>query len=131
MTNIDQTGIQVFPIQNQLVSGPKGPLAVRLYMDFSSDTEYDVDLQNIQALGQFDLCQTLFIDNSAGGSAVTVNIGAKGTPTQTIVAKAGSQGYYNVVCPNPILMQFSSAGGAPCTALLIDVAIPGMVWSTI
>lgn len=130
MANIDQGSVQVFPIQN-MVQTTKGPLAVRLFMDFGAQPEYDLDLQAIQAKNQFDFCQTLFIDNSAGGSAVTVTIGAKGVPVQTIVAKAGSQGYYQVVCPNPILMQFTSAGGAPCTVLLIDVAIPGAVWSAI
>jgi hypothetical protein len=128
--NIDQNQIQIFPIQNQ-VQTTKGPLAVRLWMDFATQPEYDLDLQSIQSRNQFDLCQTIFIDNSLGGSAVTVNIGVAGSPTQTIVAKAGTQGYYNVVCPNPILMQFISAGGAPCTVLLIDVAIPGAVWPTV
>jgi hypothetical protein len=131
MVNLDQSQFQIFPIQNQLIGSKKGPLAVRIFMDFSAQPEYDLNLQNIQANGQFDLCQTIFVDNAAGGSAVTITIGPSGTPLQTIVVRAGSQGYYNVICPNPILMQFASAGGAPCTVFLIDVAIPGATWSAI
>lgn len=130
MANIDQNQVQVFPIMSQ-VQTTKGPLAVLLFMDFGAQNEYDLNLQSIQARDVFDFCQAMFIDNSAGGAAVTVNIGNPGTPVMTIVAKAGSQGWYNVVCPNPIQIQFTSAGGSPCKVLLVDVAIPGATWSAI
>ena len=128
MGAIDQRTIQMIPVQNQQVVGKKGPLAARLSIDFTSQSDYDLDMQNAQSLNQFDLCQTMFIDNSAGGAAVEVTINSSG---QKIVAKAGTQGYYNVMCPNPIKMHFSSAGGALVTVFLIDVAIPGAVWSAI
>ena len=129
--NLNADQLQISPIQNQQVAGRLGPLAVRLFMDFSVQNEYDVNLQNVQAQNKFDLCQTVFIDNSAGGAAVTLTIGVKGSPTFTVVAKAGTQGYYQVICPNPIVMQFTSSGGAPCTAYLINIAISGVVWSAV
>ena len=52
--------------------GKKGPLAVRLIMDFTQTNEYDLNLQNTQATAQFDLCQTLFVDNSQGGAPLTI-----------------------------------------------------------
>lgn len=125
--NINQQQLQFPPIQNQLVVGKKGPLAARLIIDFSTTQSYDLDMQQVQSTNQFDLCQTIFIDNSQGGAAVTVTIGGSG---QMIVAKAGTQGYYNVLCPNPIKINFQSGGGAPCTIFLINVAIPGAVWNT-
>src|ERR1700677_2605371 len=125
--NIDQNQLQIFPIQSQ-VQTTNGPLAVLLFMDFGAQPEYDLDLQNIQARGFFDFCQSVYIDNSAGGAAVELDIGNPDTPIMTVVAKAGSQGWYNVVCQNPIQMRFSSSGGAPCKVLLADVAIPGATW---
>ena len=129
--NINQQQIQVTPAQFQLVVGAKGALAARLYLDFTQATEYDLDMQNIQATNQFDLCQTIWVDNSQGGSAVTVNIGTPGTAYQTIVIKSGQQGYYNVVCQNPIKMQFLCGGGSPVVVLLLNVAIQGNQWSAI
>lgn len=129
--NLNTDQLQVVPIQNQMVAGRLGPLAVRLYVDFAQTSEFDVSLQNMQARGQFDLCQTIFVDNSQGGAAVNITIGVPGSPIFTIVAKAGTQGYYQVICPNPILMQFTSNGGAPCTIYLINIAIPGVVWSAV
>jgi hypothetical protein len=100
-------------------------------MDFSQAPEYDFNLQNLQATNQFDLCQTVFIDNSAGGAAVTLTFGVPNSPIFTVVAKAGTQGYYQVIAPNPLVFQFKSSGGAPCTAYLINIAIPGVVWSAV
>ena len=128
MSNVNQGQIQVIGSQNQLMVGGKGPLAVRLFLDFSAQPEYVLDLQNMQSLNQFDLCQTLFVDNADGGSAVIITIPSSG---QRIVVKAGEQGYFNVICPNPIKIVFDAAGGQPVTVFLINVAIPGAVWTAI
>lgn len=128
MANLDQLHIQFLPAQNQLMVGRKGPLACRLNLDFTLSAEYTLDLQNAQSLNQFDLCQTIFVDNSVGGAAVTITIPQSG---QSIVVKAGTQGYFNVICPNPIGMVFDSAGGSRVTIFLINVAIPGATWSAI
>jgi hypothetical protein len=124
--NIDQQQLQIIPAQNQLIAGAKGPLAVRLFLDFSAQTQYVLDLQNMQGNNQFDLCQTLYIDNADGGSAVLITIPGSG---QRITAKSGFQGYVNVICPNPIKMIFDCAGGSPVTVFLINVAIPGAIWN--
>jgi len=128
MSNLNQEQIQMLPIKNQLiVQGNRGPLAARIVLDFTATQDYDLDLQQMQSTNQFDLCQTIFIDNADGGAALTITINGSG---QRIVAKAGTQGYYNVLCPNPIKLHFNSAGGAICNVFLIDVAIPGAVWPT-
>ena len=124
---IDQTQVQITPINNQLMVGKKGPLALRLIMDFTQTSEYDLNLQNTQATAQFDLCQTLFVDNSQGGAPLTIIFPTNG---QTIVVKAGTQGYYNVMCPNPIAIQFQCSGGQIITVFLINIAIPGATWPT-
>lgn len=126
MNNIDQKQIQFLPTQNQLVVGKKGPLAAFMLLDFTVTNEWDLDMQQVQGTNQFDLCQTIFIDASAAGAAFQVFIPSS---QQIIIAKPGTQGYYNVICPNPIKMQFSCAGGF-VRVHLTNVAIPGMVWST-
>ncbi len=128
MANINQQQVQQIASQNQLMVGGKGPLALRLFLDFAAQTEYVFDAQNLQATNQFDLCQTLYVDNADGGSAVIITIPTSG---QRIVVKAGEQGYFNVICPNPIKLVFDCAGGSPVTVFLINVAIPGAVWSAI
>ena len=128
MANINQQAIQFITTQNQLLVTGKGPLAARLIVDFTAQSDYDLDMQNAQSLNQFDLCQTIFVDNSVGGAAVTITINGSG---QVIVVKAGQQGYYNVMCPNPIKIHFNSAGGGLVTVFLIDVAIPGATWSAV
>jgi hypothetical protein len=128
VANLNQQQVQVVQSQNQLLVGAKGPLALRLYLDFAAQSEYVVDLQNLQATNQFDLCQCIYVDNADGGSAVIIAIPSSG---QRIIVKAGEQGYFNVICPNPIKFVFDCAGGNPVTVLLINVAIPGAVWSAI
>jgi len=124
--NVNQGQVQFIPSQNQLLMGKKGPLCARINMDFSAASAYHLDMQQVQSTNQFDFCQTIFVDNSAGGAAISITIQGSG---QVIVAKAGTQGYYNVVCPNPIVMDFNSAGGQLAQILLINVAIPGSVWT--
>ena len=126
--NIDNEQLQFGPSKNQLIVGGKGGLWCRLNLDFTVQPQYVLDMQHAQSLNRFDLCQTIFVDNSAGGAAVNITIPASG---HVIVVKAGAQGYYNVICPNPIGMVFDSAGGSRVTVFLINVAIPGSTWSAI
>jgi hypothetical protein len=123
--NVNQGQIQFIASRNQLLMGKKGPLVARVTMDFNASPTYHLDMQQVQSTNQFDFCQTIFVDNSAGGAPISITIGTSG---QVIIAKAGTQGYYNVVCPNPIVMDFASSGGQLAQILLINVAIPGAVW---
>jgi hypothetical protein len=124
--NINQDQMQIGPTQNQLMVGKKGPLFAFLLLDFTQTPEYDLDMQQVIATNQFDLCQTLFIDASLAGADFQVFIPAS---QQIIIAKAGTQGYYNVIAPNPIRMVFTCAGGM-VRVHLTNVAIPGAVWPT-
>lgn len=128
MANVDQDKVQILPIQNQLIAGKKGGLAVRLFLDFSAQPEFVVDLQQIQSTARFDLCQTIYVDNADGGSAVIITIPSSGF---RVVVKAGEQGFFQVICPNPIKIVFDCAGGNPVTVFLINTAIPGAIWSAI
>ena len=126
MTPINQEQIQSVPSMLQMVTGAKGPLALRLNLDFTIDSEFALDLQNYQSLNRFDLCQAVKIDNELGGTSFTLEVPVSG---DRITAKAGTQGFYNIICPNPIKMVFKCAGGGRVTVFLINTAIPGSVWS--
>lgn len=126
--NIDQTQIQFVPLQNQLMVGKRGPVGARIVMDFASAPEYDLDMQNVQSRALFDLCQTIYVDNSQGGAALRIEIAGSG---QVVIVPNLLQGYFNVLCPNPIRMKFTCSGGQVITVILCDVAIPGATWSTV
>ena len=130
MSAINPTQLQFMASQNQLAATGQGPLACRIIMPFATQALYTLDLQAQQAQNKFDLCQTIFVDNSddtGGGGVVTIIIPSSG---QQIVIPAQTQGYFNVVCPNPIAMSFASTGTQTVNVLLLDVAIPGAVWTT-
>ena len=128
MSLINQQQLQMIPTQNQLIAGTKGPLAVRLFLDFTAQTQYVLDLQNMQGTNQFDLCQSVYIDNADGGAAVILTVPSSGF---RFVAKSGFIGWVNIICPNPIKIQFDCAGGSPVTVFLVNVAIPGAAYSAI
>ena len=113
--------------QNQLVPD-EGPKAIPLLIDFSgATTEWDVDLTNQQQQQYISMIQTLFIDASLSADDVFVTFPITG---QKIQAKAGTQGYYNVLCPNPPRMMFTgTADTQVIPVFLINVPIAGVVWS--
>jgi hypothetical protein len=120
--------LNFFPMTSQEVPD-EGPKAIPLRLDFSgTTTEYDLDLTNQQQQGYISMIQTLYIDLSATGAAdlvVTMN-----GSNQVIQAKAGTQGYYSVMCPNPPKLKFTStADSAVVPVFLINVPIAGVTWS--
>lgn len=106
----------------------EGPKAIPLLLDFSGSVgNYTLDFLVQQQQGFFSMLQTIYVDNSQGTNDVTITLNIS---NQKIVAKAGTQGYYSVLCPNPIRLTFSSAiNGVIVPVFLINVPISGMVWS--
>jgi hypothetical protein len=82
------------------------------------------------ALARFSMLQTIFIDMDGQANPLTVTINGSG---QRIIAKQNTQGYYNVLAPNPIKVRFqTSAGGVIALPVyLCNMAIPGSVWATV
>lgn len=107
----------------------EGPKALPLLLDFSGTvTEYDLDLTNQQQQGYITMIQTIYIDLSRSGAAdLTITINGS---QQVIKAKAGTQGYYSVLVPNPPKLTFaSSASSAVVPVYLINVPVAGVVWT--
>lgn len=107
----------------------EGPKAIPVLLDFTQANNYDLDLQLIGQQGRISMVQTLFVDMSASDIAMTVSVNGS---LQQIVCKGRTQGYYQVLCPTPVKLSFSCAGGpAGVKVYLVNVAIPGAVWPTL
>ena len=106
----------------------EGPVAIPIQLDFSGSTpSYSINLLLQQQQTRISLVQTVWIDMSNSSNDMTVFIPQV---NQTIVAKAGTQGYYPVLCPNPIEMVAAVATQGDINQMtLINVAIAGVVWS--
>lgn len=131
---MNQQQIQISLTNNQTVPA-EGPKCIPLVVNFQTpaNSEQDLDLLLTEQQGYMTMIQTVFIDMS--GSANTLSIVIKGS-NQVIVAKAHTQGYYPVLCPNPSGFRFLlSNGGAPATGdlvpvFLINVPIAGVQWAS-
>ena len=127
MANLDQTSLQFQPVNNQEVP-QEGPKAIPIKLDFSKATEYDLDLQNLQERGFIAMVQSIYVDASAATAATIV---AFNSTNQNITAKAATQGYYSVLCPNPPKMKFiNTSGSDQVVVFLLNVPVAGVVWAT-
>jgi hypothetical protein len=102
-------------------------------LDFSASNgdPIEINAQYFQSLGKFSMLQTLFIDMDGAANNLRIRVGTSG---QIIVAKVNTQGYYTVLAPNPFTLEFESAAPGSTDNLpvyLINVPIPGVVWSTV
>lgn len=124
-----QTRFSVIPNQAIPTEGPK---AIPLVLDFSAANNegIEVDLTMFEQQARMSMVQTLYIDMSQAANPLTVNCNDSG---QKIVAKVGTQGYYNVLVPNPAKFRFESVQGSTdnLPVYLINVPIPGVVWPTV
>jgi hypothetical protein len=128
MANYSTANLNYQPVNNQEVPD-EGPKAIPLLMDFSAAGEYDVDLTLQQEQGRISMIQTVFIDLSGASNDLTLTLPISG---QVIVAKAGTQGYYSVLCPTPPRLNFSmpTSGGTLVPVFLINVPMSGVTWTS-
>lgn len=129
MGSINQQALIVSMVQNQYVPS-EGPKAIPIALDFTGAVgTYVLDATQFQELGNLQMVQTIFADLSGSANPMTITINGSG---QQVVCKAHTQGYYPVLCPNPVKLQFDSAtSGSVIPIELINVAIAGVVWPTV
>lgn len=127
MSAINANALSYSGIVNQRLPC-EGPKALAVKLDFSGSVKtYILDMLMLQQQYVLSLIQTLFIDMSGASNDMTVTINGS---NQTIKAKAGTQGYYAVLCPNPPKLTFSvAANGDIDTVYLINVPVTGSVWT--
>lgn len=124
---------QALPIlqtQNQYVPD-EGPKGIPLFLSFTDGTtnEFDLDLEQWQSQGWLSMVQCIYIDMSQATSPLTVSLAGG---FQNIVAKVNTQGYYSVLCPNPVKIKFlGTANMGKVTVILVNVPIAGHAWATV
>jgi hypothetical protein len=128
MTLVDYNSLQVSLIMNQTVP-QEGPRAIPMKMDFTSTPEVDVDIGQLQQRGFMSMVQSVFVDMNNIPNPLTIVVNGTG---QNIVCKPNTQGYYTILCPNPVKLQFQTTVGSPIvTVFLCNSPIPGNVWPTV
>jgi hypothetical protein len=122
MALISQLANTSVTLERTLGMPAEGPKALPIALDFSANSTYVLDYTNMQQRNYFGLVQTLWVDNFGNGSTLIITIPAV---AQRIVVPAGVQGYFTCICPNPIKMQFDSAGGTVQQVTLLNFPILG------
>lgn len=109
-----------------LLAAPEGPKAVPVLLDFSQTNQYNVDLSNYMARTFITMVQALYLDNSGNNAPLIVNIGNGG---QLIQIAPNRQGYFMILCPNPVnYLSFSSQGGVIVNAYLLNFPVATHDW---
>jgi hypothetical protein len=104
----------------------EGPKCIPITLDFTVQDSYTLDYSNFQYRGYMSMVQTVFVDTST--SAVDVEINSPGSQ-QTLKIRAGTQGYYPILVPNPIKIIFTSPGGpADVKVQLLNFPVPHGQW---
>lgn len=93
-------------------------------------TQYDLTKLLELGGGNFlESIQTMYVDNGGNGNALEINFPNSG---QNITFPANSQGYINVLCPNP--PRFSvlnpAANAFAVSISIINVQLPSFIWAS-
>lgn len=117
VTNLGAGKYPALQLQRTLGMPDGGPKIVPISLDFSASPSYFLDYSNQGALGYLDMVQTLWVDNF--GNAAVLKITCPNSQ-QVIQVAAGAQGYYPILCPNPIRLQFDSTGATVQQVTLLN-----------
>lgn len=103
----------------------EGPKTVPVALDFTTQTEYQIDFTMLQQRRLISELQAVFIDNfsSAQPLVLTVN----GT-NQRVVCPPQSQGIFPIFAPNPPRFVAQSTGGQVVTLQFLNVPITCLTW---
>lgn len=119
---------QIIPVPNMRV--PKqGAQSLPIILDFTTLSALYGDLRPAFDSGEFDLVQSVFIDNSANSVSTTINFPGAGPKGQNVTAQPFSQGYYPV-SPSVGDGRFtaSSGGGVAVPIAFYNVPMPYVTW---
>lgn len=108
----------------------EGPRAVPVPLDFSpgGSPDYRLDLQNFMAQAKITMIQSVFIDLKDSDQPLLITVNGS---NQKLQAKGRTQGYYQLLAPNPLTLEFHMDNGTTSIVVhLINVPIPGVVWAT-
>jgi len=84
-------------------------------------------MQNVQARNFISMVQAVYLDNANGNTPLTLTMPGSG---QVITLAPGRQGYFQILCPNPAVLVFTSASGALLRAFLLNFPSTNSNWPT-
>jgi hypothetical protein len=108
------------PLQRTLGVPEGGPKIVPIILDFSASSSYFLDYSNQMVMGFMDMVQTLWVDNFGNTQILKITIPAS---QQVLQIPAGTQGYFPCLCPNPVKIQFDSAGATVQQVTLMNFPV--------
>lgn len=119
--------LSLVQLERTLGMPSEGPKCIPITLDFTAQNTYVLDYSNQQARGYIAMIQTIFCDTST--SAVNLVVTSNGS-RQVLKIKAGTQGYYPILVPNPINLSFSCPGGPSDVRIqLLNFPVPHGQWS--
>lgn len=124
MIRVNQQALSFFDVNGQMVPC-EGPRAVPIDLDFTTDTECTLLLQNMQSRNFISMIQAVYIDNSGNTAPMSVRFPSTG---QNITIAPNRQGYFIVLCPNPPQINFVSTGGVAVRVLLLNFPVTNSDW---
>lgn len=114
-------------VYNALIPA-EGPRAVGFQLDFIDFNENLIDFTYAYEQKQMTVVQSVWIDNSANDTALT--LASLNPPFQTIVAPAFSQGSYPVIAAIRPKFAISTNGNCIVPVIFLNVPITSNEWAT-
>lgn len=104
----------------------EGRKSITTIIDFSIASTFTLDLSAVVSQqGYIKSVQTLYIDNSANPSPVTIIMGVT---LQKIIWPGNTQGYMPVLAHNPPVLQFSCPTANQVTLQILNFFLPPIMW---
>ena len=117
---INQLGQSSTPLERTLGMPEGGPRCVPITLDFAVSASYTLDYGNMQQRNFLDMVQTVWVDNFGNGQVLTITVANLG---MSIQVPAGVQGFFPVLCPNPVKLAFHSTGGTVQQVILCNFPV--------
>lgn len=118
VSNLPAEQLPATVLERTLGMPGEGPKCIPLTLDFSAFTTYVLDYSNMTRRNFMGMVQTVFVDNTLSASILSIT-----TPVQVLKIPAGVQGYFPIIVPTPIKLQFDSAGAVVCKVLLLNFPV--------
>lgn len=114
------------PLPVEVYERPKeGPRAARIALAFPADSGAVADFSTFQFMGEVCKIQTLFVDNSANASSLTITTN---TLQQQLFIPPNSQGFIPLLSTQPLKLSFASTGPANVTVYALNYSVPPAMW---
>lgn len=123
MANTVNLGAGKYPalqLQRTLGMPDGGPKIVPITLDFTASPSYFLDFSNQMAMGYLDMVQTLWCDNFVNTAILKITCPMS---QQVLQIPAQTQGYFPILCPNPVRLQFDSTGSFVVQVTLLNFPI--------